>query len=94
MHISGVDWANHYTFGRRLCCNVVSEFGDAKLGCEDYTKDGGKRPNCSKFATLNAVEGSKPGQIVDLNLSDAQDPDENDQQAANIGLPRFRQMSR
>jgi hypothetical protein len=36
--------ADTYTFGRRFCSKIVSEFeGDAKLWWEDYIQGGGKR---------------------------------------------------
>jgi hypothetical protein len=86
--------ADNYTFGRRFCSKIVSEFeGDAKLWWEDYIQGGGKRPNCWKSAVLNEVEGSKPDRIVELSLFDllsAEFPAENDQQAADVELKRYR----
>jgi hypothetical protein len=85
---------DNYTFGRRFCSKIVSEFeGDAKLWWEDYIQGGGKRPNCWKSAALNEVEGSKPDRIVELSLFDllsAEFPAENDQQAADVELKRYR----
>jgi hypothetical protein len=86
--------ADNYTFGRRFGSKVVSEFeGDAKLWWEDYIQGGGNRPNCWKLAVLNEGEGSKPDRIVELSLFDlllAEFPAENDQQAANVELKRYR----
>jgi hypothetical protein len=86
--------ADNYIFGRRFCSKIVSEFeGDAKLWWEDYIQGGGKRPNCWKSAVLNEVEGSKPDRIVELSLFDllsAEFPAENDQQAADVELKRYR----
>jgi hypothetical protein len=86
--------ADNYIFGRRFCSKIVSEFqGDAKLWWEDYIQGGGKRPNCWKSAVLNEVEGSKPDRIVELSLFDLLSAEflaENDQQAADVELKRYR----
>ena len=86
--------ADNYTFGRRFCSRVACEFeGNAQLWWEDYIQSGGARPNCWKLSELNGVPGSKPDRITEVSLYELLSTEfsaENDQQAADVELKRYR----